>query len=78
MSTVKQDICLWWVDPGKTTVAHQNHSITSHLSWTRGERIYQKGSWVKIRTERDHSPATVMGKTDLTYGKNNFTYYQPN
>jgi len=23
-----------------------------------------KGSWVKIRTGRDHSSVTVMGKTD--------------
>jgi len=26
-----------------------------------------KGSWVEIRTRRDHSPITVMGKTDWTW-----------
>jgi len=27
-----------------------------------------KGSWVKIRRGRDHSPITIMGKTHLTWG----------
>lgn len=27
-----------------------------------------KGSWIKIRTWRDHSPLTVIGKTDSTQG----------
>jgi len=27
-----------------------------------------KGSWVKIRTGRDHSPITVTNKTDSTWG----------
>jgi len=37
------------------------------LSWT-GERNTTEGSWVEIRTGRDHPPVTVMGKTDLTWG----------
>jgi len=31
-----------------------------------------KGSWVEIRTGRDHSPVTVMGKT-LNLGKINLS-----
>jgi len=27
-----------------------------------------KGSWIEIRAGRDHSPVTVMGKTDSTWG----------
>jgi len=33
------------------------------LSW--GENT-MKGSWVKTRAGRDHSPVTVMAKIDLT------------
>lgn len=33
-----------------------------------------EGSWVEIRTERDHSPATITGKTDSTWGKNLIHY----
>jgi len=28
-----------------------------------------KGLWGKIRTGRDHSPITIMGKTDSVWGK---------
>jgi len=28
-----------------------------------------KASWVEIRTGRDHSPVTIMGKTDSAWGK---------
>ena len=57
---------LWRIDPGWMPGAHQSCSITPLLSWTEGENI-TKGSWVKIRTGRDDSPITVMGKTDSTW-----------
>jgi len=37
------------------------------LNWT-GRKYTTKDSWVKIRTGRDHSPTTVMGKTDSIWG----------
>jgi len=37
-----------------------------------------KGSWVEIRTRRDHSPITVTDKTDWTWGEKSFIYYQSN
>ena len=40
------------------------------LKWT-GEKKYDerlKGSWVEIRTGRDHSPIAVTGKRDWTWG----------
>jgi len=33
-----------------------------------GEKTMTKGSWVEIRTGRDQSPITTMGKTDSTWG----------
>ena len=35
----------------------------------QGRENITKGSWVEIRTGRDHSPITVTGRTDLTWGK---------
>jgi len=32
----------------------------------QGRENTMKGSWVKIRTGRDHSPITATGKTDST------------
>ena len=34
----------------------------------QGRKNKKKSSWLKIRTGRDHSPITVTGKTDLTWG----------
>jgi len=34
----------------------------------QGRENIMKGSWVKLRTGRDHSPITVTGKTDSTWG----------
>jgi len=34
----------------------------------QGRENVAKGSWVEIRTGRDRSPVTVMGKTRLTWG----------
>ena len=34
----------------------------------QGRESLAKGSWVEMRTGRDHSPTTVMGKTDSTWG----------
>lgn len=31
----------------------------------KGKKNTTKSLWVKIRTERDHSATTIMGKTDL-------------
>jgi len=38
------------------------------LSWTRERKCNKKSPWVKIRTERHHSPITVKGKTGSTWG----------
>lgn len=39
------------------------------LSSTAGQgRENMKGSWAEIKTERDHSPSTVMLKTDSASG----------
>jgi len=54
-------LLLWWIDPGWTSGVHQKSSLP--LSWT-GERSL----WVKVRTQRDHSPTTVTGKTESTWG----------
>jgi len=35
----------------------------------QGKGNIMKGSWVEIRTGRDHSPVTVMDKTDGTSGE---------
>jgi len=48
--------------------AHQSHSITRPPQLDRGDKNVIKGSWVERRTGRDHSPITVMGKTDSTWG----------
>jgi len=49
--------------------AHQSHSITPAPQLNRGENNMMKGSWVEIRTGRDHSPVTVTYKTDWTWEK---------
>ena len=43
----------------------------------QGREKITKGSWVKVRTGRDHSAITVTGKTDSTWGKK-LIYYQSN
>jgi len=47
--------------------AHQSRSVTTPSEQDRGEKNMLKGSWVEIRTGRDHSPTTVTGKTDSTW-----------
>lgn len=34
----------------------------------KGEESKKKGSWGKIRTGKDHSAATIMGKADSARG----------
>jgi len=34
-----------------------------------GKKNTTKGSWVEIRTGKDHSPVTLMDKTGSTQGK---------
>ena len=34
----------------------------------QGRENVTKGWWVEIRTGGDHSPVTIMGKTDSTWG----------
>jgi len=34
----------------------------------QARRNIMKGSWVEIRAGRDHSPITIMGKTDSAFG----------
>lgn len=63
-------IGLPWVDPGWML-----YPSSSQLD--RRENI-MKGSLLEIRSGRDHSPITVMGKPDLTWGKVSFIYYQLN
>jgi len=58
---------LWWVDPGWTAGAHQSHFISPILAWT-GDKKYNERLVVKVRTGKDHSQITIMGKTDLTWG----------
>jgi len=38
----------------------------SPSSTGQGRKNTIKGSWVEITTGRDHSPVTIMGKTDST------------
>ena len=40
----------------------------------QGRENKTKGLWVEIRTRRDHSPITVTGKTDSTWGKISLIY----
>lgn len=56
---------------GLTLAGHQEPSkATLSLPSSPGQERenIMKGSWVKIRTGRDHSPVTAMGKTDLAWG----------
>jgi len=41
---------------------HQNLSITSPLQTGQGRGNMMKGSWLEIRTRRDHLPITIMGR----------------
>ena len=43
-------------------------ALSLHSSAGQGRENITKGSWVEIRTGRDHSLITVMGKTDSTWG----------
>jgi len=44
-------------------------ALSLHFSAGQGRKNMTKGLWVEIRTGRDHSPITITGKTDLTWGK---------
>jgi len=35
----------------------------------QGRQNIMKSSWFKLRTGRDHSPVTIMGKTDSAWGE---------
>jgi len=63
---VKWDLEGVIVQPGWMQDAHKSHSITLPPQLDRREKNTMKGSWVETRTGRDHSPFTVMGKTDST------------
>jgi len=43
--------------------------LSPHSSTGQRRENIMKGLWVEIRTGRDRSPITAMGKTDLTCGK---------
>jgi len=40
----------------------------SPSSTEQGRKNTMKGLWVKMRTGRDYSTITIMGKRDLTWG----------
>jgi len=60
------------VDPcGRLTLARCQVPTKATLSFPsagQGRANVTKGSWVEIRTGRDHSPVTVTDKPDLTQG----------
>jgi len=56
------------VSPGWMPGAYQSLSITPPPQLDTGERNMTKGSWIKIRTRRDYSPISIMGKTSSTWG----------
>lgn len=58
-----------WDDPGWMPGAHLSHSITALLGCSEERKTLTEGWWVEIWAGRDHLPITVMGKTDLTWGK---------
>jgi len=53
---------LWFSLPGHQVPTKAALSLPPP-NWT-GQKNMTKGSCVKIRTGRDHSPVTVIGKTD--------------
>jgi len=55
---------LLWFSLAECQVLTRAALLFRLLNWTR-ERNMMKSLWVKIRTGRDHSPITIMGKTDL-------------
>ena len=46
-----------------------NAALSLSSSAGQGGENIMKGSWVEIRTGRDHSAITITGKTDSTWGK---------
>jgi len=56
---------MWWVDPGWMPGAHQA-TLPPPFTAEQGTENIMKGSWVEIRTGRDHSPVTITAKTDST------------
>jgi len=42
--------------------------LSLHSSAGQGRENIMKGSRIEFRTERDHPPITVTGKTDSTQG----------
>lgn len=58
-------VCWPQLAPG----THQSHSITPLCGWTGRDNVTQ-GSWFE-RRGGDHSPITILNKTDSTYRKIN-------
>ena len=58
--------------PGHQVLTKATLSLPSSAGQGRENR--RKNLWVEISTGRDHSPITVMGKPDSTWGK--LIYYQ--
>jgi len=60
---------MWWVHPGWMPGPHPGRCTTPLLSWTWERKYDEKGSWVEIRTGRDHSPSraeqTGLGEKKL-------------
>lgn len=62
----------WWVDSGWMVGTHPATLLFPLLNW-RGRENITKGPQAKIRTVRDCSPITAMGKRDSTWEK--LVYY---
>jgi len=58
---------LRWFDLGWMPGAHQAALSLRPSSAGQGRENTMKSSWVEIRTGRDHSATTAMGKTASTW-----------
>lgn len=84
MSTMRQSVNLHFdrsekvcrVDLGWMSGALQNCSNHSPSPARKGREKYNEGSWVKIRTGKDHSPINSMGKTNSAWRKENEIDYR--
>jgi len=56
--------CLTWLEAR----CPQKPLYHSCFSAGQGRENMMKGSWIKIRTQRDHSAITIMGKADSMSG----------
>lgn len=57
-------LVLWWF--GWMPGAHQSCSITPLFDW-RGEKKFNERLTAEVKAGRDHSPITVMGKTNSAW-----------